>query len=167
MKKFIGLLIGMILICTTIYVCNVTENTKTELKYGIYQVKNVKYLPAFSSSSLEYFLEKNLGVLFTINEKSFSVDTANATAPSVHKADFENVIYVKENLHNTILTMGEGISNIDLSSYNEKICYKVMSNSEDTGFRIYCLDNEIWIAHFSWYGRKKNAWWADYIFSVL
>jgi hypothetical protein len=146
--------------------CKATENAKAELKYEIYQIEKVKYLPAFSSSTPEYFLEKNLGVLFTVNDKNFSADTANATAPSVHKADYENVLYIEENLHNAILTMGDSISRIDLSSYDEKTCFKVMSNSKDTGFRIYYLDNEIWIAHFSWYGSKKNAWWADYIFSV-
>lgn len=166
MKKFTGLLICMILICTNMAGCKATENTKAELKYGNYQIEKVKYLAPFSSSTREYFLKKNVGVLFIVNEKGFSVDTANATSSSVHKADYENVIYIEENLHNVILTMGEGVGNIDLSSYNEKLCYKVMSNSEDTGFRIYCLDNEIWIAHFSWYGGKKNAWWADYIFSV-
>ena len=166
MKKFTSLLICMILIYTNMAGCKVAENTKVELKYGTFHIEKVKYLPAFSSATPEYFLEKNLGVQFTVKEKNFIVDTVNATAPSVHKEDYENVTYVEENIHNTILTMGESIGNIDLSSYNEKSCYKVMSNSADTGFRIYYLDNEIWIAHFSWYGEKKKAWWADYIFSV-
>ena len=166
MKKFTGLLICIILIYTTMTGCKVAEDTKVEFDYKLYQIENLKYLPVFSSSTSDYFLNKNLGVLFAVNEKRFSTDTTNAMAPSVQEVDYEDVIYVEENLGNAILTMGEGIGNIDLSLYNGKYCYKVMSNNEDTGFRIYSLDNEIWIAHFSWYGTAKNAWCADYIFAV-
>lgn len=108
-------------------------------------------------------------MLFIVNDNNFMTDTANATSPAVHKVDYKNVKYVKEMLDNVILAMGKDVGDIgriDLSSYNEKVCYKVMANSEDTGFRIYCLDKEVWIAYFSWFGEKKDAWTANYIFSV-
>jgi hypothetical protein len=162
-------MISIILFCSITTGCNITESTKAGLKYGTYKIEKVKHLPLFSSSTSDYFLEQNSGVLFTFKDGSFSTDTTNAKAPSVHKVNYENVKYVEENLNNVILTMGKDagdIGKIDLSSYNEKLCFKVMANSEDTGFRIYCLDKEVWIAYFSWFGEKKDAWTANYIFSV-
>ncbi len=166
MKKATCLMICIILFCTIATGCNTKENSKMELKYGTYKIEKVKHLPLYSSSTPDYFLEKNSGVLFIINDGSFSTDTAYAAAPSVHKVNYENVKYVEEDLNNAIFTMGKDMGKIDLSSYNKKVCYKVTANSEDTGYRIYCLDDKVWIAYFSWFGEKKNSWDANYIFSV-
>jgi hypothetical protein len=162
-------MISIILFCSIAAGCNTSESTKAGLKYGTYKIEKVKHLSIFSSSGPDYFLEQNSGVLFTVKEGSFSTDTTKSKAPSVHKVNYENVKYVEEKLNDVILTMGKDagdIGKIDLSSYNEKLCYKVMSNSEDTGFRIYCLDNDVWIAYFSRIGEKKDTWMANYIFSV-
>ena len=36
----------------------------------------------------------------------------------------------------------------------------------DTGYRVFRLDGEVWIGHWSWYGAKRDAWWCEYIFKV-
>ncbi|HEX3029080.1 MAG TPA: hypothetical protein VHT34_07225 [Clostridia bacterium] len=166
MKKVTCLMICIILFCTIAAGCNTEENIKLEFKYGTYKIEKVKHLAVYSSSTPDYFLEKNSGVLFVIGDGYFSTDTSNAATPSVYKVDYENVKYVEESLNNSIFTRGKDTGEIDLSSYNKKVCYKVINNSEDTGYRIYCLDDEVWIAYFSWFGEKKSSWDANYIFSV-
>jgi hypothetical protein len=146
MKKTIYLMTFILLLSTLAIGCS-TGESKLQIQYGTYTIDRVEHLPLFSSATPDYFLDKNIGTLFTVGKDSFSTDSSAASAPSAKKVIFDNVTYVQEYLEDT-----PG--------------YKVMSNSEDTGFRLYYMDEEIWIGHFSWYGEKKDAWWADYIFGV-
>lgn len=143
MKKTIYLMAFILILSTISIGCSLGES-KPQIQYGTYAVDRVEHIPAFSSATSDYFLEQNLGTFFTVNKASFSTDTSGASAPSAKNVKFDSVTYVRE----------------------DATGYKVMSDAEDTGFRIYYMDEEIWIGHFSWYGEKKDAWWADYIFGV-
>lgn len=164
MKTYKKLLFALLLLFIPLTGCTVSRNITAP--YGTYQVEEVKFMPLFSSSSPDYFLANNKGVLYLIGEGSFCVDISSKSTEGNNKTEYEGVTYVEEELDHAIITMGGDIGNVDISSFNKKVCYKVMNDDEDTGFRVYCLDKEVWIAHFSWYGTKRNAWWADYIFGV-
>ncbi len=71
MKRFTCLMISIILFCSIAAGCNTTESTKTGLKYGTYKIEKVKHLPLFSSSTPDYFLEQNSGVLFNVKDGAF------------------------------------------------------------------------------------------------
>lgn len=116
-------MICIIIFCNIVTGCNSKDNEKLEFKYGTYKIEKVKHLPIFSSSSLEYYLEQNSGILFTLKDGSFSTDITKAKEPSVLKVNYENVRYLEESLDNVILTMGKNagdLGKIDLSSYNKK-----------------------------------------------
>ena len=165
MKRLFCLLMSIILLCAMTSSCK-TQKSATPLEYKTYDIDGVKFLPSFSSSSPDYFLEQNIGTLFIVGMKTFDADISNAVAPSVKEAAFKHVGYIQEALDGSISAMGKDVGSIDISAYHETTSYKVMVNAEDTGFRIYYLDKDVWIGHFSWYGEKKDVWWADYIFSV-
>lgn len=133
---------------------------------GTFEIDKLKYMPVFINVTAEYFLEMNAGTLIKIGEDSFSADTSAALASPVESVHYSNINFTKEALGDTIDVFGKELHMIDLSPYTKKDVYKVMINYEDTGYRIYYLDDEVWFGHFSWYGTNKDAWWADYIFSL-
>ncbi|PKM84415.1 MAG: hypothetical protein CVU86_07320 [Firmicutes bacterium HGW-Firmicutes-11] len=147
MNKVIYFSICVLLLSIVMIGCS-SGGTTSQMQYGAFEIDRVEHIPAFSSATPDYFLEKNIGTLFTVSKDGFSVDTADASEPSQKEVTYDNVTYVREDLE-------------------DATGYKVMSDSEDTGFRIYYLDEEVWIGHYSWYGQNNDAWWADYIFGVV
>lgn len=161
MKKSVCLLAALLIIFTGTAGCGTQKAA-----YKTYEIDSVKYMPVFSSSTPDYFLKNNTGTLFMVGGTTFSTDISKAAGPSVREAAYDNVSYAEEELGGAIDVFGDELRLLDLSAFSKTAGYKVMAGGEDTGYRIYYLDDEVWIGHFSWFGEKKDAWWADYVFSV-
>ncbi len=72
---------------------------------------------------------------------------------------------VKSSYGVSINVMGE--MSISLSGYKKTECYKVLSSDgEDSLYRLYYMDGEIWLGHWGWYGEKKDAFWCEYIIKI-
>jgi hypothetical protein len=161
MKRSVYLLAALLMIIAGTAGCGTQKAA-----YKTYEIDDVKYLPVFSSSTPDYFLKNNNGALFMVGDTTFSTDISKASGPAVMDVAYTDVSYVEEELDGAIDVFGDELRLLDLSAFRETAGYKVMAAGQDTGYRVYYLDDEVWIGHFSWFGEKKDAWWADYVFSV-
>jgi hypothetical protein len=130
---------------------------------GTYGISGIEYLTGLSSSSPDYFLEKNRGITFTFNNDEFYVWSEGAAEPSIQSESFSDVTYAGIPLGATInLLDGENVG-LNLSKYKEKKAFKVLSINHDTGYTIYRLDDEIWL---SYRNPNSNFIYVDYLLSL-
>lgn len=77
-----------------------------------------------------------------------------------------NPVYEQEVVKNRISVMGE--MSFDVSKYFNKQCFRVITpDGTDTGYIIYKMDDEVWISHWRWFGKSKDAWWCEYILRII
>lgn len=148
---------------------NTEEKSNGNLTLGIYKVKDLEYLGAWSSSSPEYFLEEAKGRRYVIDQNYFVIDWSFATDGRSRIESYkEKPQYIKAELEGSIvLKEGEEPMTLDISKYKSSMSYKVLDSSgEDTNYRIFILDDNIWIGHYNWFGANNDSFWCEYIFSL-
>jgi beta-lactamase regulating signal transducer with metallopeptidase domain len=133
------------------------EVTVGEPPAGTFTPTAMVYLGPWFSVTPDGFLENNDDRAFVIDLVKFNVGGSEYS-----------VRYKPVDVGDAIQTFGEGGAfDLDVSGFSDKAGWSVIDvNGEDTGYRIFRLDGEIWIGHWSWYGAKHDAWWCEYIFKV-
>ena len=148
---------------------NKEKKSDGTLTLGVYKVKTLEYLGAWSSFSPEYFLEEAKGRRYVIDQNFFVIDWSYAIEGRLRKEVYqEKPQYVKEELEDSIVVMdGEEPITLDVSKYKSAASYQVLDSSgADTNYRIFILDDNVWIAHYNWFGTNNDSWWCEYIFSL-
>jgi len=138
------------------------------LPVGKFMPYKIIYLNSSYSVTPDAFLKDaiNTGKSYDVSAKSFRAGVTNAT----NTAFVGNVLY--ENPQYVLSEPGDKLEVdksmvLDISSYKAKTCYRVLtSEGTDTGYRIFHLDDEIWIGYWERYAYDKGEWWCSYIFSV-
>jgi len=119
--------------------------------YGVYEIMDLIFLAPISSSFPDYYLKQHKGTIYEISKNDFTLDLSQSSIQvSARRISVKNPIYEKVTLENKFHAFGEGdeFGVIDLSSYDRKEAYKVLDSAgADTGYRIFLLDNEVWIGH--------------------
>lgn len=148
------------------YNSTVTFRLKDTIHTGLYRVSGRRFHALFSSSSGDYFYNKNKEMRYIIEEDLFAADASKVESKEfVETISYPEPRYVTEEIGNQIVVFGD--MTVDLTQYRSVKCQKVLDrDGNDTGYRIYYLDDEVCIGHFDWYGEKKDAWWCEYIFSI-
>lgn len=132
---------------------------KENFNYCDYTPYEMVYLGSWYDVTSDYFLDRAMHEQYTISEKQFKI--VNTDSQEI----YENPQYASEPVGNFIRVMGN--MTISTSNYVEKKCYKVMSSrGEDTGYRLYYMDHELWLSHWGWYGENKDALWCEYIMKM-
>ncbi len=143
--------------------------SNTDLVLGRYSPTGVVYLSPLSSDTPDAFFKGSEDTKITISADKFGLSTDKASVSYYSKnISFNNPRYVLTYPENYIRAFdSKGLSDIDISSYKSKRCYLVLAeDGTDTGYRIFCLDENVWVGHWGWYGTNKDAFWCEYIFNV-
>lgn len=75
-----------------------------------------------------------------------------------------NPVYKEEGVGNRIALTG---GTLDVSKYSHRRCFHVLTpDGIDTGYAIYEMDDEVWISHWDWYGKNRDALWCEYILKI-
>ncbi len=126
-----------------------SESTDITSIFGKYKIRDLVYHSLLSSATPDYYLKQHKGTTYEITNKAFIVDPTRSPEKS-DITSIEDPIYEKIAQGNKIHALGETIDFgvIDLSSYDRIEAYKVADSAgADTGYRIFLLDNEVWIGH--------------------
>lgn len=128
-----------------------------ELPEGTFEPAEVVHLGHWVNVTPDYFLENNKDRTFVIKSGLFRDDLVTY-----------RVLYELIDVGDNILTFGDAETiSLDVSGYRDKAGWRVMTTSGgDTGYRIFRMDDDLWIGHWGWYGSNNDAWWCDYIFRV-
>jgi len=138
----------------------------------VYRAKDTKFLSPFSSSSADVFYKKNEEMHFVVGKDLFIGDSTRMAAPEGVFAKYSyypDPHYVREDADGRIAVLGGEayFGDLDLSGYRQVIAYRVLNRTgDDTGYRIYDLDGEIWIGHFSRRGDAIDTRYCDYLCSL-
>ena len=139
-------------------------NQSGKISEGVYGIKDLEYLNPISSSTPDYFLEKNQGTLFAFYNDEFTIDSSSSALDAATPLQsFSDVTDEEISLRNTLNLMNDVNEGLNLSKYTKKRAFRIFSKSVDTGYTIYLLDNEVWLSHI--YPNSKLQY-VDYLFSL-
>lgn len=122
--------------------------------FGAYTVQGIEYLTPVSSSTMEYFLEKNKGAVFDFSEDEFDILASGHRSASISSRSFSDVSYEEVSLGKALSLTDVDSKDIDLSGFKSRKAFLVFSNDADTGYTIYLLDKEVWISHINTNGNN-------------
>lgn len=105
------------------------------------------YLTPLSSSSFDYADNNLILENITITEENFVVNGNGVVR--VRNCDIASPIYEIQVISDYI-DVGLGMQFTDITKYETRTCLKVLnSDNSDSGYRIYYLDDEIWIGYYT------------------
>lgn len=131
---------------------------------GTFGIKGVEYLTPISSSTKDYFLEQYQGTLYAFYSDAFYIDYySSALDSSFQGQSFSDVTYKETPLGNKLNLTGGLTESLDLSAFTEKRAFRIFAKELDTGYAIYLLDDEIWLAYSNPCSKSK---FAEYVFSL-
>ncbi len=162
MKKIVLIALAMLLFCTAAW-AEASETTlpgsngRPESIYGKYAFKKQVYMnPLSSFLALEGFHE-----YYTFSEDTFVITDQNGSQRSM-KISYEPSPVDEALFRDCFMMEGFGIP--DITAYQERCQYTISDTSCNALYRLYLLDNEIWLAQVHW--DSANAKKSEYIWSI-
>ena len=119
--------------------------------YGTYVLDDIVYLSSLSSVSYDYI--KSHDTKFILNKNYFKVESSDNTL------EINNATYKKEKMSKDLVNrFNRAVFNsISLSKFDVKYQYTIYdSNDEPVNFRIYLLDNTIWLS--AYHNKAENEY---------
>jgi len=151
-KKLDGLITQI-----TEHVKNAYASADESVPAGTFTPAGMVYYGTWYNLTSDSFLLSNKDRSFVIDAKAFS-DRGNEVGNRYQALDVGNAIQTFDT---------GGAFDIDVSHFHDKAGWSVFTaDGQDTGYRIFRLDGQVWIGHWGWYGEKKDGWWCEYIFRV-
>lgn len=160
-KIKVGMILLIVLIASTFDGCYGQGPCSPPL--GAYTVQGIEYLTPVSSSTMEYFLEKNKGAVFDFSKNEFDIQGAGHRSASIASCSFPDVSYEEVSLGKALSLTDVGTKEVDLSRFKSRKAFLVFSDDADTGYTIYLLDKEVWISHIAPAGKNLMT---DYLLKL-
>lgn len=154
--KFILFVLALIIIFIMVPIINITYHSNASI-YGTYTIRDIIYHSPLSSMSPDGLREQMIGKEIILNKNSFQADAF----------EIENPIYRKERIDQDIVRSFHAatLNKISIGNYLYKYQYTIMkSENESSHYRIYFLDNKIWLA--SYHDTNNNGYGFMYIFEL-
>lgn len=137
---------------------------------GSYQAQEVVHWAPWSS----YYpvLDENTQISFYFDDTTFQVGFPDPYPDSfTQSVSIENPRYLPIQLGRSLDLLFPSGDNrqgqiINLSGYTTKTGWIVNEAGTDTGFRIFLLDDQLWVGHWDYYGEEGNAFWCEYLFRI-
>lgn len=150
------------------YYLNDSTKLPSELKQGAYDLTSLIYHNAIKGDmGGKYFLSiKDTEVV--IRDELFVMGNTSYEKPKYHELQFEGIIRAigsKNDRYRPVEPDNIGNSDRDESDREVKRCIAVFDSADvDTGFRIYMMDDEVWLAYFVEDGGAP--WMCDDLFTI-
>jgi hypothetical protein len=136
-----------------------SSEANNDVPIGTYVINDVEYLAPFSSETKASFLKNNLGSVFEFYDDQFFYTTTDA----IEWKSFVDVIY-KETPLGKVLELTNGVNeSINLSEFAQMKAYRIFSKNIDTGYTMYHLDEEVWLAYMNPGSELQDT---EYLFSL-
>ena len=127
------------------------------IPYGTYAFKKQIYMnPLSSFLALEGFCE-----YYTLAEDAFVITDHYGSRNSM-KASYQPAVFDEAAFRESFMMEGFGLP--DIAAYHEKSQCTVTGSTGNTEYRLYLLDNEIWLARF--HKDSANTAKKEYIWSI-
>lgn len=162
-KRILIGIVGVLAIGIAIAV-SVTVHNRKEKSIDVSYRQNALYLSPHYSLSIDAFSSEVDSVTHNVDADSFEI-LYNGNSPILKSITVKEPQYTREELKNKLFVMENMY--LDISSFATAVCYSVKSaEGEDTGYRLFVMDDAVWIGHWAYYGAQKDAWWCEYIYRI-
>lgn len=128
-----------------------------EINQGYYMLKDIssmKYHTADQSIDRALYFKQIADTEFKITDDEFSFGSNTIKSPYYREIKFNGVIRVfmrKDDIYKAIDHSEAGSIDADESGREVTRCFVITkSDGTDTNYRLYMMDDELWIAHFYW-----------------
>ena len=152
---------ALILILTTMLLLSSCGNSET-IKVANYETDSLIYLSILSSSTKDYFEESAKDLSFEMTEDTFKLIAPEDSNLTITGMEYEDVTYEEFDSEGKIDTGAP--NSIDISNYDSVTSYEILSNGDETGFRLYELDDKKWISHYNII--NEDTEFLDYVFQI-
>lgn len=130
-----------------------------QINQGYYILKDIsaiKYHAADQSVDRALYFKQIAGTEFKITDDEFCFGSNTIKSPYYREIKFNGIIRVfmgKEDIYRAIDPSEAGSVDANESGREVTRCFVITkSDGTDTNYRLYMMDDELWIAHFYWDG---------------
>lgn len=130
-----------------------------QINQGYYMLKDIsamKYHTADQSVDKALYFKQVADTEFRITDDEFSFGSNTIKSPYYREIKFNGIIRVfmgKEDIYRAIDPSEAGSVDADESGREVTRCFVITkSDGTDTNYRLYMMDDELWVAHFYWDG---------------
>lgn len=130
-----------------------------QINQGYYMLKDIsamKYHTADQSIDRALYFKQIADTEFRITDDEFSFGDKTIKSPYYREIEFNGIIRAfmgKEDIYRAINSSEVGSVDADESRREVTRCFVITkSDGTDTNYRLYMMDDELWIAHFYWDG---------------
>ncbi|WP_138754516.1 M56 family metallopeptidase [Paenibacillus sinopodophylli] len=129
----------------------------TDEPYGSYRFEKQVYMNLLSSQrAFEGFKE-----YYTLTENSLTITNEVSNQQTIAAA-FNRTVLDEQQYNSSFMVPGVQVP--DISSYKERYQYVLNDSAVDPGYRLYLLDNEVWLVKM--HKDKANTLKSEYVWSI-